>query len=142
MLFDDLPDHDATLATWTLWATHLKTIEVRRQEVEMHSLLAKAQMEWLEATPDTRDTISPAKAFEDRGFILPVTLVTRDGGDYCIRCPHCNELMGIDGADMSEVRGEMYRHLMRGFGTRRTYCGGEIEVTHSARFVRELPAVQ
>lgn len=55
--------------------------------------------------------------------------VSRDGGSYCIRCPHCKEIIGIDGDDMSEIRGEQYQHKQ---------CGGWSEISHSARYVKEL----
>ncbi|GER21303.1 hypothetical protein [Variovorax boronicumulans] len=64
-------------------------------------------------------------------FIHTVRLVSKDGGDYCVRCPHCRNIIGIEGDDMSEVRGEQYQH-----GS----CGGWLEVSHDARFVKELPS--
>jgi phage terminase large subunit GpA-like protein len=63
-------------------------------------------------------------------LILDVRLVTRDGGDYAVRCPHCKSIIGIEGEDLSEIRGEQYQHRV---------CGGWLQVHHSARFVKELP---
>lgn len=61
--------------------------------------------------------------------IKTVRLVTKDGGDYCIRCGHCKQLIAIGGDDLSEVRGEQYQHRR---------CGGWNEVSSDARFVKEL----
>lgn len=63
-------------------------------------------------------------------LILDVHLVTRDGGSYCVRCPHCKQILGIDGDDLSEIRGEQYQHRA---------CGGWLEVSSGARYVKELP---
>jgi hypothetical protein len=63
-------------------------------------------------------------------LILTVSTVTKDGGSYCVKCPHCKRLIGIEGNDMSEVRGEQYQH--------RNNCGGWLQVSPNARFVREL----
>jgi hypothetical protein len=75
--------------------------------------------------------------------IKPVRLVSKDGGEYCVRCPHCSDIIGIDGADMSEIRGEQYQHKRREWqgphGLRSSGCDGWLMVTHSANFVRELP---
>lgn len=61
--------------------------------------------------------------------IKTVSKVSKDGGDYVVRCPHCNDVMGIEGDDLSEIQGEQYQHGR---------CGGWLEVDHGARFVREL----
>lgn len=63
--------------------------------------------------------------------IITVHLVTKDGGDYCVRCPHCKQIIGIEGGDLSEVRGEDYQHYR---------CGGWLSVSRDARFVKELPS--
>lgn len=62
--------------------------------------------------------------------ILTVNLVSRDGGSYCIRCPHCKEIIGIEGDDMSEIQGEQYQHRQ---------CGGWSQISYVARYVKELP---
>lgn len=67
--------------------------------------------------------------------IKDVRLVSKDFGSYCVRCPHCGEIIGIDGDDMSEVRGEQYQHRINGTAG----CGGWMQIDWDARFVRELP---
>ena len=62
--------------------------------------------------------------------ILTVKLVTRDGGNYAIRCPHCKQIIGIDGEDLSEICGEQYHHLR---------CDGWSQISYDARYVKELP---
>lgn len=64
--------------------------------------------------------------------ILSVGLVSKDGGDYVARCPHCKRVIGIEGDDISEVRGEQYR----------CSCAGWFEVSQTARFVKESPPVK
>jgi hypothetical protein len=75
--------------------------------------------------------------------ILTVLLVSKDGGDYCVRCPHCGDIIGVDGQDLSEIRGEQFHHKRREYpgpaGPRYNGCGSWLEVGSSARFVRELP---
>ena len=61
--------------------------------------------------------------------ILPVYRVTKDGGDYTVKCPHCRRLIGLDGDDLSQIRGEQFQHK---------HCGGWLEVVSSARFVPVL----
>lgn len=61
--------------------------------------------------------------------IKSVRRVSKDAGDYVVRCPHCQSIIGIEGDDLSEIRGEQYQHRM---------CGGWLMVEHDARFVREL----
>lgn len=60
--------------------------------------------------------------------ILTVRTVSKDGGDYIVRCPHCKEIIGIQGDDMSEIRGEQYQ----------CRCGGWLEVGRNAVFFKEL----
>lgn len=67
--------------------------------------------------------------------IRDVRLVSKDGGSYCVRCPHCGDIIGIDGEDMSEVRGEQYQHRVN----RTAGCGGWMQIDWDARYVRELP---
>lgn len=61
--------------------------------------------------------------------IKPVSRVTKDGGDYTVKCPHCLRLIGLEGDDLSQIRGEQFQHK---------HCGGWLEVTHDARFVPVL----
>lgn len=68
-------------------------------------------------------------AITDKDEIITVHTVTKDGGDYTVRCPHCKALIGLEGDDLSEVRGEQYQHRA---------CGGWLEVSQDARFVKSL----
>lgn len=73
--------------------------------------------------------------------ILTVHRVIRDGdGTLCVTCPHCNTIIGIEGDDMDEIRGEQYQHKRREYpgphGTRSTGCDGWLEVSHDAKAVR------
>lgn len=61
--------------------------------------------------------------------IKTVRRVSKDWGDYIVKCPHCGQIIGIEGEDISDVRGEQYKHFT---------CGGWLQVDHGARFVREL----
>lgn len=74
--------------------------------------------------------------------ILTVGRVSRDGGDYVVKCPHCHEIIGIQGEDLSEVRGEQFQHKRREYpgprGLKTIGCEGWLEVSHKATFVREL----
>lgn len=74
--------------------------------------------------------------------ILNVDRVSKDGGDYCVKCPHCGQIIGIEGEDLSEIRGEQYQHKKREYpgpsGTRTVGCDGWFEVSFNANFVREL----
>jgi phage terminase large subunit GpA-like protein len=75
--------------------------------------------------------------------ILDVTRVSKDGGDYCVKCPHCGDIIGIDGDDLSEIRGEQYQHKRREWqgphGMKSVGCDGWFQVSDNARFVREVP---
>lgn len=62
--------------------------------------------------------------------ILTVNTVSKDCGDYVVKCPHCHTILGVEGDDLSEVRGEQYKHRA---------CGGWLQVSHNARFIRNLP---
>lgn len=71
--------------------------------------------------------------------ILTVRVVSKDGGDYICRCPHCREVITTDATELDEVRGQQYQHIVRTrFGT--SGCGGWLEVADDARRVRELAA--
>lgn len=85
----------------------------------------------------------PVPEVEDTaGYILPVKRVSKDGGDYCVKCPHCGEIIGIQGDDMSEIRGEQFQHKKREYpgprGMKTSGCDGWLEVTQNAVFVKEL----
>jgi hypothetical protein len=79
----------------------------------------------------------------DLNLILPVRLVSKDGGDYCVKCPHCGDIIGIEGEDLSEIRGEQYQHKRREwhgpYGMKSNGCDGWLEIDEDARYVRELP---
>lgn len=63
--------------------------------------------------------------------ILLVRQVSRDTDrSYIVRCPHCSQVIGLEGDDLDEIRGEQYQHKR---------CGGWLEVSGTAAFVRELP---
>lgn len=74
----------------------------------------------------------------DLDEILPVHVVSKDGGDYICRCPHCGEILTTDANELDDVRGQQYQHILRtrfGIGG----CGGWMEISENARRVRELP---
>lgn len=61
--------------------------------------------------------------------IKTVRRFSKDGGDWCIKCAHCGQIIGVDDGDDGTPRGEQYQHRA---------CGGWNEVSHGARFVKEL----
>ncbi|MBV2131999.1 hypothetical protein KRX52_04200 [Pseudomonas sp. MAP12] len=66
--------------------------------------------------------------------ILLVRQVSRDTDrSYVVRCPHCSQVIGIEGDEIDEVRGEQYQHKR---------CSGWLEVSNTAVSVRELPPVK
>ena len=67
----------------------------------------------------------------EQNLILDVRRVSRDGGSYCVKCPHCKEVIYIEGEDLTEMRGEQYQH-------KSVICGGWLEVAHNAVFVSAL----
>jgi hypothetical protein len=70
--------------------------------------------------------------------ILTVRVVSKDGGDYICRCPHCGEVVTTDATELDEVRGLQYKHEVRTrFGI--SGCGGWLEISQDARKARELP---
>lgn len=69
-------------------------------------------------------------ALED---ILEVSKVSRDGHDYVVRCPHCASILAVEGEDLTEIQGEHFFH--------RT-CGGWLQVSYDAHYVRQLPPTQ
>ena len=74
--------------------------------------------------------------------LRPVARVAKDGGSYCVKCPHCNELIGVDGNDLSEIRGEQFQHRRRTWqgpnGMRSNGCDGWLQVSDYAVLVREI----
>tara|TARA_R110001606_G_scaffold380609_1_gene541219 strand:- start:48 stop:278 length:231 start_codon:yes stop_codon:yes gene_type:complete len=56
-------------------------------------------------------------------YIYEVKQVARDtdGGLIC-RCPHCQDIIGIEGEEIDEVQGEQYK----------CRCGGWLEVAYNA----------
>lgn len=74
--------------------------------------------------------------------IKTVRRVSKDGGDYCVKCPHCGGVIGIEGADLSEIQGEQYQHKRREWqdpcGMKSFGCDGWLQVSSRAVFVAEL----
>jgi hypothetical protein len=74
--------------------------------------------------------------------ILTVRRFSKDGGSYCVKCPHCGEVVGIAGDDSSEVKGEQFQHKRREYhgpsGPRHVGCDGWFEVSRNAAFTKEL----
>jgi hypothetical protein len=95
-------------------------------------------------TSDTKVDIPPIPVPKEdtTGYILTVKRVSKDGGDYVVKCPHCGEIIGVQGDDLSEVRGEQYQHKKREYqgprGMKTVGCDGWLEVSHNAVFVKEL----
>lgn len=71
----------------------------------------------------------------EQNLILDVRSVFRDGGDWCVVCPHCKAVIGIEGDTLEDIRGEQFQHSRREIhGTGRYIgCGGWLEVAHDAR---------
>ena len=70
--------------------------------------------------------------------ILTVRVVSKDGGDYLCRCPHCGEIMTTDATELMDVRGQQYQHRIRtSYGT--AGCDGWLEIADDARRVAILP---
>ncbi len=65
-------------------------------------------------------------------YIYDVHHVARDTDRSLIcRCPHCQNIVGIDGDDIDEVQGEQYT----------CRCGGMLQIDYDARMVKNpLPA--
>ena len=85
---------------------------------------------------------SDGQSSADAGLILNVTRVTKDGGSYGVKCPHCRLVIGIDGDDLSEVRGEQFQHKRREYpgpnGPKSSGCDGWMQISEDAVFVRDL----
>ena len=67
-------------------------------------------------------------------YIYNVDHIVRNGDmSICCRCPHCQDVIGIEGDEFSDVRGEQYK----------CRCGGWLEVSSTAVAIKrdgELPA--
>lgn len=67
-------------------------------------------------------------------YIYDVHHLVRDtDGSICCRCPHCQDVIGIEGQRFSEVRGEQYQ----------CRCNGWLQVDSDAVVIDEadeLPA--
>ena len=72
----------------------------------------------------------PAETVTDE--IKSVSRVSRDGGDYVVKCPHCGWVIGVEGDDLSDIQGGQYQHKNNG------RCNGWFEITRNARLVREV----
>lgn len=66
-------------------------------------------------------------------FIFDVHHVARDlDRSLIVRCPHCQDVLGIEGIELDEVQGEQYQCHR---------CDGWLEVSSDARMIKgELPA--
>ena len=64
-------------------------------------------------------------------YIYDVHHVTRDDdGSLVCRCPHCQDVIGLDGFDLDDIQGEQYK----------CRCGGWFQIDYDARRVKgELP---
>lgn len=63
--------------------------------------------------------------------IIDVSRVSKDMGDYVVKCPHCDRTIGIEGPSMRDVRGGQYQCPSDD-------CRGHLQVTTDAKFVEEL----
>ena len=59
--------------------------------------------------------------------ILDVHHVSNDSDSYIVRCPHCKNVIGVEGEDLSEIRGEQYT----------CRCGGWLQIADNARYISE-----
>jgi hypothetical protein len=95
--------------------------------------------------PDTTP-IDSEKTAQGADLILTVRRVSKDGGGYVVKCPHCEFVIGIEGDDLSEIRGEQFQHRRREYpgpnGPRSSGCDGWLAVSRNAVFVRELETQQ
>ncbi|CAE6821623.1 hypothetical protein R70006_06228 [Paraburkholderia domus] len=64
--------------------------------------------------------------------ILTVHRFSRDGADFVVRCPHCKDVIGIEGP----VRGSQYQH--RYVGRPGAGCRGWLDVSYDAKLVEEV----
>lgn len=73
--------------------------------------------------------------------ILPIKRISREAGDYIVKCPHCGKVISVEGDDLSEMKDakEQYQHTVRTWvGGRTVGCGGWFEITDDTRYVKEL----
>ena len=57
-------------------------------------------------------------------LILDVTRMAKDGGEWHVRCPHCNRMLGLA---EGPVRGEQFFDKV---------CGGWLQVTFDAKAIK------
>lgn len=65
---------------------------------------------------------------EPEQWILTVKRYSIDGGDLVVRCPHCKTVIGVEGQEGDDIRGEQFQH-------RSGKCNGWLEVASDARRV-------
>ena len=75
--------------------------------------------------------------------ILTVRIVSKDSdGSYVVQCPHCKQVIGVEGDWLSEIRGEQFQHKRREYqghsGPKSIGCDGWLEVSQDAHLVDEL----
>lgn len=75
--------------------------------------------------------LGPERAEDREQWILPVKRYAHDGGGLVVRCPHCKEVIGLDGEEGDDIRGEQFQH-------RSKRCDGWFEVWTQARRVAEV----
>ncbi|WP_060318156.1 hypothetical protein [Burkholderia cepacia] len=69
--------------------------------------------------------------------ILPVHRYARDGGDFAVKCPHCDSVLYVEGGDWDGTpRGEQYQHANVRFPD--VGCKGWMAVTSTAQCIKEL----
>ncbi len=71
---------------------------------------------------------APETAAVKEQWILTVKRYSYDGGELVVRCPHCKAVIGVEGQDGDDIRGEQFLHRGRG-------CDGWLEVATDARRV-------
>jgi len=60
-------------------------------------------------------------------YIYDVNHLVRDTDmSLCCRCPHCQDVIGIEGDELSEVQGEQYQ----------CRCGGWLQVSSNATLLK------
>jgi hypothetical protein len=64
-------------------------------------------------------------------WILTVKRYAHDGGGLVVRCPHCKDVIGVEGDEGDDIRGEQFQH-------RSKRCDGWLEVWSQARRVAEV----
>lgn len=70
-------------------------------------------------------------AAENEQWILDVKRYAHDGGALAVRCPHCKEVIYLEGEEGDDIRGEQFQHKSK-------RCGGWLQVWSMARRVAEV----